>query len=431
MSQYVELDPSVILADENIRYGLKKSKVEELKNKFLAANGINTPIEVEALDEPDDEGHLYRLTAGHYRLTAAIEAIKEGATFSIPATVHNNDTAAERLKRQLSENMDRENLSPMDTAMAIKKLMDAGVPTMDIRKIFSRPGGAKGNKVQPASNSFINMMLSFLEFPKPIQNKIHLGKGEGGIDVSTAYELSRYGKDKWEEILAKAEAERAKELERDAKDEEKFLEKERKAQLELEKQTALEKDFATAKELAEKAAAAVKAKSEESVAAFNALKQATEAEAKAAADAEFKAKEAEAKELEKAAAKAAKLMQSLENKVSSAKDTAAERAAKLKKLREEAAKAKVAKASPDSTDIKKAAKEVGATDTSVPLKLADIRMYVDDLCKPSSYPKVAEIGKVLKASFGGEITFNKMVNLLAVLTGEKAEKAPKAAKKAE
>lgn len=79
------------------------------------------------------------------------------------------------------------NRSPIDEALEIRRLIQQGVSKMEIRKMFARPGGRKGFKSMPVSNSFINMRLSFLDLPKAIQEKIH----DGRLGVAAAYELTK------------------------------------------------------------------------------------------------------------------------------------------------------------------------------------------------------------------------------------------------
>ena len=287
-----QLDPSVILADSNSRFGLKPLRVESLKLSILQEGGVMTPVEVEPLEKPVD-GHLYRLTAGFYRHAAVTELNeKDSAGLTLPAIVKPLGDETVRLKRQLAENMERENQSPMDKAVAIKRLVDAGVPRIEIRKIFSTPGGRKGLVVQIASNSFINMTLSFLDLPKAIQEKIH----DGRVGVAAAYELTKVNPEKRAAVLERAEADRIKAIEAEEKDEQKFLDSEKKAQEAREKEAKAAEDLKAAqaaiesakkdseellKVAAEKYQAAKTAKGEEKAMADEALK-AAESFAKAA-----------------------------------------------------------------------------------------------------------------------------------------------------
>src|SRR5258706_13915375 len=133
MNELLELRPDDVLADDNSRFGLKKFRIERLASEILQSGGVNTPVEVEEVDPKANGGFRYRLVAGFYR-HAAVSLLNQGdrQDFKLPATLFNPDTPAVRLRRQLSENMERENQSPMDKAVAIKKLKAAGASTMDV-----------------------------------------------------------------------------------------------------------------------------------------------------------------------------------------------------------------------------------------------------------------------------------------------------------
>src|SRR5271154_6125963 len=149
--ELVRLDPAVILADSNTRFSLKPSRVESLAKSILERGEVLEPVEVEKIDASVN-GHQYRLTTVFYRLAAVSQLNLTGAGLTVPAIIRPIPTPQERLRRQLAENMERENQSPMDQAVAIESLLASGLTKMEVREIFSRPGGRKGNKIQPASN---------------------------------------------------------------------------------------------------------------------------------------------------------------------------------------------------------------------------------------------------------------------------------------
>jgi ParB-like chromosome segregation protein Spo0J len=291
--QITQLDPQTVLADDNSRFGLKQSRIDTLAEAILEAGQVNDAVEVEPLTEPV-EGKQYCLTVGHYRHAAVLALNAQGAGMTLPAIIRVR-SAVDRLKRQVSENLDRENQSPMDQAVAMKRLLDAGVSKMDVRKMYSKPGGRKGNKVQPLSNSSLNMTISFLDLPKSIQTKIH----EGLVGVGAAYELTKVPPDKRAAVLERAEAERISALEAEEKADEKFLaaeakkEEANKKQQDLEaEQTAAKAAFEAAQKTAADAAQAAKAMYEAKATAVSSGKTATKYEIEAR---EKAFKEAEAK----------------------------------------------------------------------------------------------------------------------------------------
>jgi hypothetical protein len=252
----VYLDPASIRVSDNARFGLLPFRVQQLKQSILEQGAVNTPVEVEPVA---GEKGVYTLTAGFYRHKAVTELNKDGAEMQLPAIVRSTggDPVA-RLRRQLSENVDRQNLSPMDTAVAIKKLLDAGVPRADVRQLFARPTGRKGIAMAPASNSWLNITLSFLDFPKDIQTRIH----DGRLGVKAAHELTRIPEEKRAAVLERAEANRQTEMDLEEKEEEKFLKQEAKTQEQLAKEEAARKELEDARAAAESAAAAAAAADE-------------------------------------------------------------------------------------------------------------------------------------------------------------------------
>jgi len=401
--ELVRLDPGVILADSNTRYGLKQSRVESLAKSILERGEVLEPVEVEPLAEASSNGHRYRLTTGFYRLAAVSSLNLTGAGLTVPAIVRPIPTPQERLRRQLAENMERENQSPMDQAVAIKSLLDSGLTKMEVREIFSRPGGRKGNKVQPASNSFVNMTLSFLELPKPIQEKIH----DGRVGVAAAYELTKVPAEKRTQVLERAEEERQKALEQEEKDEEKLLANEKKTAEEKAKREALLKEVtdAEAKVTAARTLLAERTKAAER--AYD-LSKAKHADAKAKKDAisAFKKAEQDRQLSEADVLAVAKEHDDLRLKLEKKEALIAEKAAKLKQARASApAGAAAAKSGAvGSGDVKKAAAREGVSTNYVPLNASEMRKVVSELALPGGSPKVVSIGQALVRCFAGEST---------------------------
>lgn len=418
-----ELDPSVLLTEDNIRFGLQKYKVESLADNILQSGGINTPIEVEELEEPVN-GKTHKVTFGFYRVAAATKLNKEGAGILVPAIIRSAGDALSRMKRQLSENLERADMSPMDKAFAMKRLLDSGVPKLEVRKIFATYGGRKGIVKQEASNSYVNMHLSFLEFPKDVQTKIH----DGRIPVSSAYELTKYSKDRWEPILENAEAERLKRIERDEKDEEKFLAGAKKAEEAEEKAKAALKAIDDAKAESERLAKEAEAATEAKVKAYNDAAQAqanrkmTAEQKKAAAEA-FKAADDAAKLKLKEAEKAHSEAEKLEEKRKEREAAIAARAAELKKVREEAEKKKKKAAQVSQGDIRKGAAATGKTAAnSAKLGMAELRKIVDEWALVGSYPKVQKFAQVMQKVISGEFAGPEAYTHLTIITGEKKVK---------
>lgn len=424
-----QLDPGVILADENSRFGLKRLRIDSLMQSILEQGGVMQPIEVEPIEGAKNGDPQYRLTAGFYRHAAVTELNdKQAAGLSLPAIVKPLGDATMRLKRQLAENMERENQSPMDKAIAIKKLEDAGVTRIEIRKIFSTPGGRKGLTLQPASNSFVNMTLSFLDLPKAIQEKIH----DGRVGVAAAYELTKVSPEKRAVVLERAEADRIKEIEREEADEEKYLtsikkaeEAKKKAEESAEALKKAEADIETAKGEAEELlkSAAEKYKTAKSA----------KGDEKAKAEEAFKAAESFAKAAEKKVESLTGTITKLSTASEKATKLAAEKLESLANARK-AAKANAAnkgKAAVGAGDVKKAATSEGASTQYVSLNATEMRRIVKDLCAPGAFPKVRAIAAAFQECFSGVTTDRQLYTQLATITGEKQQGKGKKAADAE
>lgn len=422
--ELVQLDPAVILAsaDENARFGLKAQRVKDLAADILE-KGIMQPVEVEPLEEPVN-GCQYRLTTGFYRHAAVTSLNKEGAGLSLPAIVHSSDNSTARLRRQLAENMERENQSPMDKAVAINKLVEAGVPKPEIRNIFRTVGGRKGNQVQPASNSYINILLSFLEFPKAIQAKLH----EGTLGVAAGYELAKLPKDKWQAVLDRAEAERVKAVEREEADDNKLLEEEKRRLANEAKAKETEAELEKAKKAVEEAAKAAADKSNAAAELYKAAKQAKAKKDKEEAEAAFKAAEEEQNAALKASKEAEKAVEKLEGKAAKIQEQQEKQAARLKAAREALKGGK--KEAVSSGEIQKAAAKEGV-EGKAKLKGAEMREYIRVMSLPGNYPKVQAIGEIILKAFDSEITDKQMYSAVAKITGEYKAPAGKGGKKKE
>lgn len=417
-----QLDPGVILADENSRFGLKRTRIESLMQSILQQGGVMQPVEVEPVS--GSNGTQYRLTAGFYRHAAVSELNdKQAAGLTLPAIVKPLGDETTRLKRQLAENMERENQSPMDKAIAIKKLVDAGVPVLEIRNIFSTPGGRKGLVVQPASNAFINMTLSFLDLPKAIQEKIH----DGRVGVAAAYELTKVNPEKRAKVLERAEEDRIAAIDLEEKDEEKYLTSIKKAEEARKKEAdaveALKKAEAEIEAAKADAEALTKASAEKYVEAKSA-----KGDDKAKADEAFKAAESFAKAAMKKVDTLTGTIGKLSVASAKASTLAAEKSAQLANARK-AAKTNAAnkgKGAIGQGDVKKAAAAEGASTQYVALNATEMRRIVKDLCAPGAFPKVRSIAAAFQECFSGVTTDRQLYSQLAVITGEKNTKGKKA-----
>ena len=409
------LRPEELLNESNIRFGLKLSRIAVLADSITRLGRVHTNLKVEELAEPGPNGEKYLIREGHYRQAAATLLNKQGAGILLPCTVEDALEGVERLKYQISENLDRENMSPMDMAVAIKELVDCNTSKVEIRQMFPRGGGRKGLAVQPLSNAMLNIYLSFLEFPKKIQTLIH----DGVLGVGDAYKLSKRPKSDWDAIVAEAEAERAKESEAEDKLESQYLDAEKKAAEAQARLDAQKKELEEAEKAVITAKQAAKAKALEAVEANNATLTAESPEAKEKAKLAAKAKKAEAEAADRAAAKAAADAAKLAEKAGKHVAEVAERRKKL-----EAARKEQEKKGKKKLDTEKATDKLD--NALKALNSHEIKEMINMLKLPGSPSKVQRIGVALERCFygveGRMSTDGELLAELSWVTGERKEK---------
>lgn len=424
----IQIPVGKISVDDNIRFSLLPARVARLADIITSDGTVKNPIEVVDIGSGE-----YMLETGAYRLAASTKA----GFATVPAFIVESKSDVDRLKSQLSENFDRQDMTLMDCAVAIKKMFAAGMDRAAIRTYFARPTGNKGTEMRPASNSWVNIINVLNDMSKKIQMSAHVGD----LSFRAIYELSKHPKAERDVIYNAALEARAAEIEDENKLDAKLEKSEEKTKkietaaaeaetkvketsTELEKtQTALKEADAALKTAKTKAIRASESK-------FNAPENADVVK-----KAELVAAEKEANDAVTAATKLkeslTKKVKTLESKVETVKTTAEDRAAKLKQLREaaksgEAPKKKATSVSDD--DVKKAAKKVGSVPDSGPVKLnaTEMRNVIRDLQLPGSTANVILIAKAFDECFAGSITDNQLLKRLALITGEAKPKAPKA-----
>lgn len=416
------IDPHIIKADENIRYKLLEYRVQEMKESIIEKGGVMQPIEIAPLDEVEGS-YEYLVTFGHYRLAGILAAWEDGYEFQMPCFITEKLDPVTRFKRQLTENITRDDLTPIDKARAIKQALELGLSKQEIRHLFPISGGRKGLKSQDASNSFINMTLSFLDLSKKIQTYIH----EGVIGVADAYWLTKQSPDKRDKAVETALTNRLSEISEADDDESKYLEAEKKKVEAQDKAQASVKSLEEAKVKAEKAIADLKAKASKKAEYFLVKAEAQTPEEKEVAAAALATAEAEAKQAEKEMTAARREVSKLEEKA--AKQIADAEARQLKlNAAKNAAKANKIPAAKVPLQVKKSATaEIKNTPNNegVPITLAAGRKALKEIGMDKDHPKVSAIVKAVDQMFGGQMTGKELMHTLGVITGEKMEKVTK------
>lgn len=396
----LHLKPEEILADDNIRFSLREGDVVLMMESIVDRGGVQEPISV----EPNTgDGPKYRLLKGFIRHAAVSKLNKEdGAGLTLPAIVRSTSSGVDRLKTQIAENVARSAMTPMDVAMSMRRLLDAGVSKIEIRKMFARPGVGRpssiagqetgGGRVRPIANSLINIHLNMLDLPPDIQEKIHLGL----ISTWAAYELGKVPAERRAAVLARAENEMASREKEEEKDEERFLKAEQADAKEAEKAAKLAEELEAAKAFVP----VMEAKVAEVMTALRAVQAETYDPADAKAKAAYMEKLGAAETDVKAAQK---LKKDAANKVSKLMGNAT-KAEELKEKLRAAREGTPAPAQVGPADIKAAADADAAAQGGEPaqkkLSASEIRTALVDI-ETSKNSLVVGVCRILRQCFDG------------------------------
>lgn len=145
--------------------------------RSIQEKGVIQPISV------NRKGHSYHLIAGERRWRAA----KMAGFDTIPAIVHDIDSTQELMELSLIENIQREDLNPIEEALGYRELIDTCLLTQEeIAEKVSR------------DRSTIANTLRLLKLPQEIQESLRNGKLQMGharalvsLDHDDALELGR------------------------------------------------------------------------------------------------------------------------------------------------------------------------------------------------------------------------------------------------
>ena len=168
-----EIDTNLII---NCR---KNVNVEDLKES-IQDSGIQIPIGVTLL-----ESGRYGLIYGFRRFTACTELGME----TIPAQIVSSKEEADFLVMNLQENVSRQNLTPMEEALAIQRIINAGRSVDEFRTALGW------------SKTIVTQRLALLEMSNPIQNALE----KDSISVSQARAISDADENHHDELIGLAE----------------------------------------------------------------------------------------------------------------------------------------------------------------------------------------------------------------------------------
>jgi ParB family chromosome partitioning protein len=130
---------------ESVAQGATDNDLESLMSSILQ-HGVLQPIAVRVV-----EPGRYRIIAGERRWRASMAALDSGNLCQrrgydlsrIPAVILDPDSDADRLEMQLVENLARSDMTPVDTAKAVKQLMEYLDPKPSLSDLGKRLGRSK------------------------------------------------------------------------------------------------------------------------------------------------------------------------------------------------------------------------------------------------------------------------------------------------
>jgi ParB-like chromosome segregation protein Spo0J len=171
----------IVNPEENGRRFDDDGKLDGLLADILSTRGNSTAVKIRA----DEKGRPV-LVAG-YRRYKVIKLINDGKMYQDPETgkdsrmqikaelvdVDENGALAENVR----ENAQRKNLSPIDQAYGMSKMLAQQKPQKDIAVVYG------------VSDATVSTRLNLLELPVKIQKLIHKGPEAGGWSMQTALEV--------------------------------------------------------------------------------------------------------------------------------------------------------------------------------------------------------------------------------------------------
>ena len=160
-SPYRELNIADVDVDpDQPRRSFSTETIAELAAS-IKQHGLINPILVRLT-----EGGTYRVVAGERRLRACRLLGKE----TVPAIIENEEDAPDILAKQLVENLQREDLAPLERAEAIGKMRDTA--KLSVRELASQLG---------VSKSFVQRSLDILDLPEDLRSALAAGSSESKI----------------------------------------------------------------------------------------------------------------------------------------------------------------------------------------------------------------------------------------------------------
>jgi ParB/RepB/Spo0J family partition protein len=169
-------------SNNNVRGFMNEGNIIDLMNS-IAQVGLLTPLIVQEL--ADVEGGFV-VVAGHRRLEALTRLHSDD--WLVPVLVRNDFDDCAVTQVMLIENLQREDLSPLDEAKAFKSLLDSGFNQTEIADKIGR------------SQSFVSQRLNLLTLPDDVQSLL----SDKVIKLSDAVQMIGISEESLKPLVKKA-----------------------------------------------------------------------------------------------------------------------------------------------------------------------------------------------------------------------------------
>jgi ParB/RepB/Spo0J family partition protein len=173
----ISLDDIVIKREDNRLSGMDSESISQFAQVLKRDKGVRIPIEVYY----DSTISKYRVISGHRRYLASIEAGFRHIKTMVYEIDHNSELGKKNIfKMRIIENIERVNLSPIDTATQMRIAVDEmGMTKKATAALFSLKGTRK------YYGSDVTKIISLLQLPEESQMLVH----KGLMSKKSAYEI--------------------------------------------------------------------------------------------------------------------------------------------------------------------------------------------------------------------------------------------------
>lgn len=145
----------------NCRHKFTPLSVQPLAEN-IRANGLRVPVIVQPMSDVPEPvpGYDFRMIAGHRRFVACTIFLK---MLTIPATIMHGLSQREAEVLNLTENLERVDLNPLEQALAIAKRFPDGCSLREAAKELNR------------DTRWVSQRLKLLQLPETLREKVAVG----------------------------------------------------------------------------------------------------------------------------------------------------------------------------------------------------------------------------------------------------------------